>query len=88
MQSMVDLVPELRAPWLGLFGDEDQSIPVEQVEALQSALAAATVDTEVVRYAGAGHGFHCDQRPDFHQEAAADAWKRSLAWFEKYLPSS
>jgi carboxymethylenebutenolidase len=88
MKSMVELVPELQAPWLGLFGDEDQSIPVEQVEVLRAASVAAPVDTEIVRYAGAGHGFHCDQRPDYHAEAAADAWKRALGWFEKYLPTS
>ena len=35
---------------------------------------AAPVDTEVVRYADAEHGFHCDVRADYHAEAAADAW--------------
>ena len=46
---------------------------------------AAPVDTEVVRYADAEHGFHCDVRADYHAEAAADAWGRTLAWFAKYL---
>lgn len=75
----------LRTPWLGLFGDDDESIPVEHVEQLRSALTAAPVATEVVRYAGAGHGFHCDQRPSVHAEAAADAWSRTLAWFAAHL---
>jgi carboxymethylenebutenolidase len=83
--ALVDLAPELQTPWLGLFGDEDQGIPVEQVEALRRAVAAVPVDAEIVRYAGAGHGFHCDQRPDYHPEAAQDAWKRALAWFEEHL---
>src|SRR5262245_50678417 len=55
----------LQTPWLGLFGDDDASIPVDDVEQLRGALAAAKVDTEIVRYAGAGHGFHCDKREDF-----------------------
>src|SRR5579863_7513912 len=59
MGSMVELTPRLQAPWLGLYGDDDQGIPVDQVEALRGALAAAPVDAEIVRYAGAGHGFHC-----------------------------
>ena len=67
MASMVELAPELQAPWLGLYGDEDQGIPVEQVEALRAAAAAAKVDTEIVRYPGAGHGFHCDMRGDYHE---------------------
>jgi carboxymethylenebutenolidase len=87
MPSMVDLAPELQAPWLGVFGDEDQGIPVEQVEALRAVLPRASVDTEIVRYAGAGHGFHCDMRPDYHEEAAKDAWSRTLDWFERHLAS-
>jgi carboxymethylenebutenolidase len=71
-----------------MYGDEDQGIPVEQVEALRIAVDAAKVDAEIVRYPGAGHGFHCDMRSDYHADAAADAWKRTLAWFEKYLPGS
>lgn len=85
---MVELAPSLQAPWLGLYGDEDQGIPVEQVEALRPVAATAKVDTEIVRYSGAGHGFHCDMRPDYHPESAADAWKRTLAWFDRYLPVS
>jgi carboxymethylenebutenolidase len=31
---LVDEVPKLRTPWLGLFGDRDQSIPLEDIEQL------------------------------------------------------
>jgi carboxymethylenebutenolidase len=82
---LVDEVSGLRTPWLGLFGDEDRSIPVEDVEKLRVALDEAPVDTAVVRYAEAGHGFHCDQRPDYAEAAAADAWSRTLAWFDDHL---
>jgi carboxymethylenebutenolidase len=87
MAPMVDLAAELKAPWLGLYGEEDQGIPVDQVEALRAAVGSATVDTDIVLYPGAGHGFHCDMRPDYHEASAADAWKRALAWLEKYLPA-
>jgi carboxymethylenebutenolidase len=88
MAPMVELTPQLQAPWLGLYGDDDQGIPVEQVEALRATLPAAPVDAEIVRYAGAGHGFHCDMRSDYHPESASDAWRRTLEWFEKHLPTS
>lgn len=81
--ALVDRVGELRAPWLGLFGDEDGSIPVEDVETLRRALESAPVDTEIVRYPGAEHGFHCDVRASYHAAAAADAWSRALAWLER-----
>jgi carboxymethylenebutenolidase len=86
MPPLVDLAPGLKTPWLGLFGDEDQGIPVDQVEALRTAAATASVPTEIVRYAGAGHGFHCDARPDsYHETSATDGWRRTLDWFESYI---
>jgi carboxymethylenebutenolidase len=84
---LVDAAPSLRAPWLGLYGDEDQGIPVDDVERLRAAAAQSAVETEVVRYAEAGHGFHCDVRASYHQGAAADAWQRTLAWFDRHLAS-
>ena len=84
--SLLDLAPELRSPWLGLYGDLDQGIPVDEVEALRRVAARAPVPTEIVRYAEAGHGFNCNDRPDaYHEASAADAWQRTLAWFDRHL---
>jgi len=75
----------LRAPWLGIFGDLDHGIPVPDVEDLRAAAARSGRETEVVRYPDAGHGFHCDQRPGYHDASARDAWQRTLAWFDRYV---
>ncbi|MGZ4690321.1 MAG: dienelactone hydrolase family protein [Acidimicrobiia bacterium] len=83
--ALVDETATLQTPWLGLFGDEDGSIPVADVETLRTALGSAPVDTEIVRYPGAEHGFFCDERPSFDAEASDDAWPRALAWFDRYL---
>ena len=83
--ALVDEVASLQTPWLGLFGDQDASIPVADVETLRTALAAAPVDTEIVRYPEAGHGFHCDRRDDYRPDDAADAWRRALDWFSTHL---
>jgi carboxymethylenebutenolidase len=83
---LVELAPLLRSPWLGLYGDLDSGIPVDQVEDLRSAAATAHVPTSVVRYSEAGHGFHCDARPaNYHEASAKDAWVRTLDWLERYL---
>jgi carboxymethylenebutenolidase len=83
---LLDRAPGLRTPWLGLFGDKDESIPVDDVERLRGALGPAPTDWDVVRYADAGHGFHCDARPShYHPDAANDGWARALAWFSKHL---
>jgi carboxymethylenebutenolidase len=86
LPSLVNLAPLLETPWLGLYGDLDKGIPTEEVERLRSAVEAAPVPTEIVRYPDADHGFNCDDRPSvFNPTVAADAWQRMLAWFESQL---
>jgi carboxymethylenebutenolidase len=82
---LVELAPQLRTPWVGLFGDRDKGIPVEQVEALRQATSKAPVPTEVVRYAEAGHGFHCDARPSYHEPSAQAGWRHTLHWFAGHM---
>jgi carboxymethylenebutenolidase len=83
--ALVDGAATMDTPWLGLFGDRDEGIPVEDVEQLRAALAGAPVPADVIRYADADHGFHCDQRPDYVADDAADAWSRALAWFTAHM---
>ncbi|MGO9456020.1 MAG: dienelactone hydrolase family protein [Acidimicrobiales bacterium] len=83
---LLELAPGLQTPWLGLYGDLDQSIPPDAVEQLREAAATAAVETEVVRFADADHGFNCDDRPAaFNPAAAAQAWARTLEWFGRHL---
>jgi carboxymethylenebutenolidase len=83
---LIDESPAMQTPWIGLFGDADESIPIDDVERLRSTLdEQAPVAHEVVRYPGAQHGFNCDQRPSYNREAATDAWQRTLAWFGRHL---
>jgi len=83
--ALVDLVPALRTPWLGCYGDLDKGIPVAEVEQLTAAAASAPVPAEIVRYPDADHGFHCDARPAvYHQAAAADAWARALDSLDRH----
>ena len=83
--ALVEEAATLKTPWLGLFGDEDSSIPVEDVETLRGALLDAPVPTEIVRYPGAEHGFFCDERPSFNTAVSEDAWVRTLDWLERHL---
>ena len=85
LAPLVDLAPELKTPWLGLYGDRDQSISGEQVEALREAVKAAPVESEIARYPDAEHGFHCDARDSYHEASAKEAWQRTLRWFESHL---
>ncbi len=76
---------EIQSPVLGLYGSEDQGIPVSDVEAMQAALTDAGIPNEIQVYEGAGHAFFNDTRESYDEAAAADAWTRSLAWLREYL---
>jgi carboxymethylenebutenolidase len=69
----------LEAPLLALMGGDDPSIPTETIAALESALAEAGADYEVVTYPGAPHSFFDRKQTDFAEESA-DAWSRVLAF--------
>ncbi len=67
------------------FGAKDAMIPLDQVDAVRSALTKAGVDHSVDVYPEADHGFHCDQRASYHAASAKDAWQKTLALFDQKL---
>lgn len=83
---LLDLAPELKTPWLGLYADHDPLAPVPEVEQLRSAVARSSLPTTLRRYAEAGHGFHSDWRPqNYHEASARDAWDRTVEWLDRHL---
>ena len=81
----IDLVAKLNAPVLGLYGGEDQGIPVASIEQMKAALingSAAARKAQFVVYPGAQHAFHADYRPSYNKDSAEDGWKRCIAWFK------
>jgi carboxymethylenebutenolidase len=75
---------DVKEPVLGLYGEADTGIKVEQVKEMETALKAAGKTAEFHIYPGAPHGFHADYRGSYREEAAKDAWARMVAWFKKY----
>jgi carboxymethylenebutenolidase len=86
--ALIEGAATMDTPWLGLFGDRDEGIPVADVEQLRKALTDAPVPAEIVRYADAEHGFHCDARDSYNATAATDAWGRTIEWFGHHLGTS
>jgi len=85
LPALIGEASALQTPWLGLFGDLDKGIPVDDVEVLRAALDDAEAAAEIVRYAEAEHGFHCDARAAYHEDSARDAWQRALGWLATHL---
>jgi len=83
-KSPMQLVADMKAPVLGLYGAEDQGIPPAQVEQMKAALAAANKPAEFHIFLGAPHGFHADYRPSYRKEQAEQAWSEMQAWFKKH----
>jgi carboxymethylenebutenolidase len=80
----LDLVNDLKAPVLGLYGGADMGIPNDTVEKMQKALKDAKKPSEIVLYPETPHGFHADYRPSYRKDKADDGWKRLLAWFKDH----
>lgn len=81
------LAARIKAPVLGLYGEADTGIPVPDVKALEAALrSGGNTSAEFVLYPGAPHAFFSDDRPQvYRKEAAEDAWRRCLAFFDRHL---
>ena len=83
-QQPIELAKSLQVPVLGLYGAQDQGIPVKSVEAMRAELKAARNPSEIVIYPDAGHAFHADYRPSYRKGPAEDGWKRLLQWFKTH----
>ncbi len=79
----IDVVKDLKAPVLGLYGGADTGIPNNTVEQMQKALKDANKPSEIKLYPDTPHGFHADYRPSYRKEQAQDGWNLLLAWFKK-----
>lgn len=77
-------VPNIKAVVLAIYGELDQRINAG-IPALEVALIAAGIRYEKIVYPGAAHAFHNDTGPNYHPEAARDAWARALAHLDGHL---
>jgi carboxymethylenebutenolidase len=80
----IDVVADLKAPVLGLYGGQDQGIPLADVEKMRAALAAAKNPSEIVVFPDAPHGFNADYRPSYRPDDAREGWRQALAWFRRH----
>ncbi|ESJ24825.1 carboxymethylenebutenolidase [Cupriavidus sp. HPC(L)] len=84
----VDIAAQLKAPVLGLYGGKDTGIPLEAVDRMKAALAAANNPaakaSKFIVYPESGHAFHADYRPSYREADAKDGWQKCLAWFKEH----
>ncbi|WP_437852705.1 dienelactone hydrolase family protein [Sorangium sp. So ce363] len=66
----------IKAPVLGIFGNQDKGIPPEVVNDFDKALHDAGIEHEVLRY-DADHAFANPSGERYNTKAAADAWEKA-----------
>jgi carboxymethylenebutenolidase len=85
----IDIVAELKAPVLGLYGGADAGISLESVDKMREALAQAALKNPIAKacqfevYPEAPHAFHADYRATYREGPAKDGWEKCIAWFKK-----
>lgn len=85
-ESALDMAPRLHCPYLGLFGEDDALIPRADVKELEATLRRTGKNFQTKIYAGAGHAFMNDTRPEMYRpDAAKDAWTRAVTFFRAHL---
>ena len=78
----------LPAPVLGIFGEADQSIPVEEVNAFEAALVEAGIPHEITIYEGQPHAFVHDADGIRAGGAQGEAWNQMLAFLDANLKNT
>jgi carboxymethylenebutenolidase len=76
---------KIKWPVLGIFGDQDKSIPVEQIQQFKAALDADGIINEVHIYKGLGHAFANPSGPNYAPKETADAWQKTLVFLQNYV---
>jgi carboxymethylenebutenolidase len=80
-------VKNITAPVLGHYGGADERI-TSGVPQLEAAMKKYGKSFEYKIYAGAPHAFNSDNNPrSYREEAAKEAWARTLEFFKKHLQS-
>ena len=79
-------VGEIEEPGIIFFGEEEDVFSVPAAQAFAVHQREKGREAEVVVYPGAGHAFFNDTRADVYREdAAKDAWARTLDLFGRHL---
>jgi carboxymethylenebutenolidase len=74
---------KIKWPVLGIFGNQDQSIPVDQVRLFEETLNATSVPNEIYVYDGVGHAFANPSNDNYAPQETSDAWEKTLAFLKK-----
>jgi carboxymethylenebutenolidase len=76
---------QIKWPVLGIFGENDESIPVETVEQFEDALTKNGITNEIYIFQGVGHAFANPSGDNYAPNETKNAWQKTLTFLNKYL---
>jgi carboxymethylenebutenolidase len=80
-----ETLSKIHWPVLGIFGDQDKSIPIESVKKFEEALNANGITNEIYIYKGVGHAFANPSGDNYAPEETQAAWEKTISFLKKYL---
>lgn len=84
-ETDVALLRTLPGPLLNIFGEDDDMLPQDEVQAFREALIAAGVPFELTVYPGVGHAFISADDPRTAGGAQAKAWAQLVRFLAERL---
>lgn len=76
---------KIKWPVLGIFGDNDQAIPIQEINQFRTSLNQSGITNEIEIYKGVGHAFANPSGDNYAPKETADAWERTLSFLKKYV---
>lgn len=76
---------KIKWPVLGIFGDNDQAIPIQEINQFRTSLNQSGITNEIEIYNGVGHAFANPSGDNYAPKETADAWERTLSFLKKYV---
>ena len=84
LPTSLEDIEKIGARVLGIFGTLDRGISSAKVRAFESCMNTLKKPVDIVIYQGAGHAFeNPTNKKTYRPEATADAWLRTLKFFDK-----
>lgn len=81
-----ELLAQINAPVLGIFGGKDRDVPVRTVRQFERACKQLAKDVTIHVYPKSGHAFiNENNQTGFNAADAADAWDKTTAFLEQHL---
>lgn len=79
---------KIKWPLLGIFGNKDQSIPLDEINQFRTSLNQSGVTNQVLIYNGVGHAFANPSGDNYSPKETEDAWEKTIAFLNKYVVGS